>query len=40
MKFSAAILASALGVAAAGRPQLSISVRDGNFDGLDGLNRK
>mmetsp|Transcript_110578 Transcript_110578/g.309080 ORF Transcript_110578/g.309080 Transcript_110578/m.309080 type:complete len:308 (+) Transcript_110578:115-1038(+) len=38
MKFSALALASIIGVAAAGRPQLSISVRDGNFDGLDGLD--
>lgn len=38
MKFSAIFLASVFGVAAAGKPQLSVSVRDGNFDGLDGLN--
>jgi hypothetical protein len=38
MKLSAAILAIAAGSAAAARPQLSISVRDGNFDGLDGLD--
>lgn len=40
MKFSSIILASVLGVAAAGKPQLSVSVQDGKFDGLDGLNRK
>eukprot|EP00541_Cyclophora_tenuis_P003964 CAMPEP_0116551560 /NCGR_PEP_ID=MMETSP0397-20121206/6024_1 /TAXON_ID=216820 /ORGANISM="Cyclophora tenuis, Strain ECT3854" /LENGTH=263 /DNA_ID=CAMNT_0004076463 /DNA_START=133 /DNA_END=924 /DNA_ORIENTATION=+ len=38
MKLSAIALLSIIGVAAAGKPQLSISVRDGNFDGLDGLD--
>jgi len=38
MKFSAIFLASLLGVAAAGKPQLSLSVRDGSFDGLEGLD--
>jgi len=38
MKISAFALLSILGLAAAGKPQLSISVRDGNFDGLDGLD--
>jgi hypothetical protein len=38
MKFTAAALISILGVAAAGAPQLSISVRDGSFEGLDGLD--
>lgn len=38
MKFTSIVLASVVGVAAAGKPQLSISVQDGNFDGLDGLN--
>jgi len=38
MKLSALALVSVLGVAAAGKPQLSISVRDGSFDGLDGLD--
>lgn len=38
MKFSAVVLAAIIGTASAGRPQLSISVRDGNFDGLDGLD--
>lgn len=38
MKFSLFALASIIGAAAAGRPQLSISVRDGKFDGLDGLD--
>jgi hypothetical protein len=35
MKFSAVALLSIFGVAAAGRPSLTISVRDGNFAGLD-----
>jgi hypothetical protein len=38
MKFSIALLALVAATADAGRPQLSISVRDGNFDGLDGLD--
>ena len=38
MKFTLFALATVLGTAAAGKPQLSISVRDGNFDGLDGLD--
>jgi len=38
MKFSAVALFALFGAASAGRPQLSISVRDGNFDGLDGLD--
>lgn len=38
MKFSAIALFALFGTAAAGRPSLSISVRDGNFDGLDGLD--
>jgi len=38
MKFSAVALFSMLGVAAAGKPQLSISVKDGSFGGLDGLD--
>jgi hypothetical protein len=40
MKLSALALAAFLGCASAGRnaPQLSIKVRDGNFDGLDGLD--
>jgi len=38
MKIHFAALLSVLGLAAAGRPQLSISVRDGKFDGLDGLD--
>lgn len=38
MKFQAAALFALLGYASAGAPQLSISVRDGNFDGLDGLD--
>jgi hypothetical protein len=38
MKFSAIALFALFGTAAAGRPNLSISVRDGNFDGLDGLD--
>lgn len=38
MKFSLFALAAIVGTAAAGRPTLSISVRDGNFDGLDGLD--
>lgn len=38
MKFSAVALFAVFGAASAGRPQLSISVRDGNFDGLDGLD--
>mmetsp|Transcript_46346 Transcript_46346/g.112340 ORF Transcript_46346/g.112340 Transcript_46346/m.112340 type:complete len:308 (+) Transcript_46346:101-1024(+) len=38
MKLSLAVLALAASSAYAGKPQLSISVRDGNFDGLDGLD--
>jgi hypothetical protein len=38
MKFSLYALAAIVGVASAGKPQLSISVRDGSFDGLDGLD--
>lgn len=38
MKFSAVALFALFGTAAAGKPSLSISVRDGNFDGLDGLD--
>jgi len=38
MKFSAVVLAAVLGTAAAGKPQLSISIRDGEFGGLDGLD--
>lgn len=38
MKFSALALFALFGTAAAGRPSLSISVRDGSFDGLDGLD--
>jgi len=38
MKISAAILAVFIGCASAGKPNLSITVRDGNFDGLDGLD--
>jgi len=38
MKISAVALLALFGTAAAGRPNLSISVRDGNFDGLDGLD--
>eukprot|EP00545_Synedropsis_sp_CCMP1620_P001396 CAMPEP_0119003030 /NCGR_PEP_ID=MMETSP1176-20130426/305_1 /TAXON_ID=265551 /ORGANISM="Synedropsis recta cf, Strain CCMP1620" /LENGTH=286 /DNA_ID=CAMNT_0006954589 /DNA_START=57 /DNA_END=917 /DNA_ORIENTATION=- len=39
MKITAFALLSILGVAAAGKPQLSISVRDGKFDGIgDGLD--
>jgi hypothetical protein len=38
MKFSAAALIAVFGVAHAGNPQLSISVRDGSFDGLEGLD--
>lgn len=38
MKFSAIALFALFGAAAAGRPNLSISVRDGSFDGLDGLD--
>jgi hypothetical protein len=38
MKFSLFALAAVVGTAYAGAPQLSISVRDGNFDGLDGLD--
>jgi hypothetical protein len=36
MKFTLAFLAL-VGVASAGKPQLSISVKDGNYGGLDGL---
>jgi hypothetical protein len=38
MKFSLLALATVLGVASAGKPQLSISIRDGSSDGLDGLD--
>lgn len=38
MKFSLLALAAIAGTAAAGKPQLSISVQDGSFDGLDGLD--
>jgi hypothetical protein len=38
MKYSALVLAAIIGTAMAGKPQLSISVRDGKFDGLDGLD--
>jgi hypothetical protein len=38
MKISAVALLSLFGSVYAGRPQLSISVRDGNFEGLDGLD--
>lgn len=38
MKISALALFALFGTAAAGRPSLSIHVRDGNFDGLDGLD--
>eukprot|EP00542_Grammatophora_oceanica_P015602 CAMPEP_0194028070 /NCGR_PEP_ID=MMETSP0009_2-20130614/2103_1 /TAXON_ID=210454 /ORGANISM="Grammatophora oceanica, Strain CCMP 410" /LENGTH=263 /DNA_ID=CAMNT_0038667335 /DNA_START=57 /DNA_END=848 /DNA_ORIENTATION=- len=38
MKFSAIALLSIFTVAAANTPQVSISVRDGSFDGLDGLD--
>jgi len=40
MKLSALALAAVLGCASAGRnaPQLSIKVRDGNFEGLEGLD--
>jgi len=38
MKFTAIALLSIFGAASAGTPQLSISVRDGNFDGIDGLD--
>lgn len=38
MKLSLACLALIGATANAGKPQLSISVRDGNFDGLDGLD--
>jgi hypothetical protein len=38
MKLSIAVLALAASTAYAGKPTLSISVRDGNFDGLDGLD--
>jgi len=38
MKFASIIFVALFGSAAAGRPSLSISVRDGNFDGLDGLD--
>jgi hypothetical protein len=37
MKLSIALLAF-LGVALAGKPQLSISVKDGNYGGIDGLS--
>lgn len=38
MKFAAVVLATLLGAAAAGAPQLSISVRDGDFDGIDAID--
>jgi hypothetical protein len=38
MKFTAIALLSVFGAAAAGAPQVSISVRDGSFDGRDGLD--
>eukprot|EP00429_Kryptoperidinium_foliaceum_P076922 CAMPEP_0176225024 /NCGR_PEP_ID=MMETSP0121_2-20121125/21552_1 /TAXON_ID=160619 /ORGANISM="Kryptoperidinium foliaceum, Strain CCMP 1326" /LENGTH=57 /DNA_ID=CAMNT_0017564287 /DNA_START=49 /DNA_END=219 /DNA_ORIENTATION=- len=38
MKLSIAYLAIASTCVYAGKPQLSISLRDGNFDGLDGLD--
>lgn len=38
MKFSALALFAVVGVASAGRPNLSISVRDGKYDGIDGLD--
>jgi len=38
MKITTFVLASFLGVAAANKPQLSLSVRDGSFDGLEGLD--
>jgi len=38
MKFSAIALITLFGAATAGKPTLSISVRDGNFDGLEGLD--
>lgn len=37
MKYTAAALLAVLGVASAGKPQLSLSVRDGSFDGIEGL---
>jgi hypothetical protein len=38
MKFSTLSLLTIIGVASAGRPQLSITVSDGNFAGIDGLD--
>eukprot|EP00529_Nitzschia_sp_RCC80_P030386 CAMPEP_0113482774 /NCGR_PEP_ID=MMETSP0014_2-20120614/23094_1 /TAXON_ID=2857 /ORGANISM="Nitzschia sp." /LENGTH=305 /DNA_ID=CAMNT_0000376305 /DNA_START=376 /DNA_END=1293 /DNA_ORIENTATION=- /assembly_acc=CAM_ASM_000159 len=38
MKLTIAYLALVAGVASAGRPQLSLSVQDGSFNGVDGLN--
>lgn len=38
MKFSTFSLLAILGVASAGRPQLSVTVTDGSFAGLDGLD--
>eukprot|EP00568_Trieres_chinensis_P003108 CAMPEP_0183290614 /NCGR_PEP_ID=MMETSP0160_2-20130417/245_1 /TAXON_ID=2839 ORGANISM="Odontella Sinensis, Strain Grunow 1884" /NCGR_SAMPLE_ID=MMETSP0160_2 /ASSEMBLY_ACC=CAM_ASM_000250 /LENGTH=49 /DNA_ID= /DNA_START= /DNA_END= /DNA_ORIENTATION= len=38
MKTSAIALLTFLGAAAAGRPQLSINVQDGNFADLGGLD--
>lgn len=38
MKFSAIALFALFGSAAAGKPNLSISVKDGSFDGLGGLD--
>eukprot|EP00980_Cylindrotheca_fusiformis_P028494 scaffold22604_cov130-Cylindrotheca_fusiformis.AAC.16 len=38
MKFSLLALAAIAGTAAAGKPQMTIKVRDGNFEGLDGLD--
>lgn len=38
MKFSATILAVVIGAAYAGKPNLSIIVKDGSFDGLEGFD--
>jgi len=38
MKFSAVILAVFVGTAYAGKPNLSITVKDGSFDGIDGFD--
>lgn len=40
MKFTSIVLATVIGAAADGRPNLSINVQDGKFDDLGGLNRK